>query len=168
MACLYKGHTAEPSSDILHAAADDAQQELNQVLPALEAAQKALNALNKNDIIEIKTFTKPPALVQLTMEGVCILLQVRMHGEHPVVMYNNGHHFPSSKGCAGQSTSWLSCCMLANLTVSQSRMLQAVKIQGVCRASIPAVHVVSLIDFRIACWSRYQPCHWCCRRLTPQ
>ncbi|KAL3130871.1 hypothetical protein ABBQ38_000200 [Trebouxia sp. C0009 RCD-2024] len=54
---------------------DDAQQELNQVLPALEAAQKALNALNKNDIIEIKTFTKPPALVQLTMEGVCILLQ---------------------------------------------------------------------------------------------
>lgn len=56
--------------------ADDAQQELNQVLPALEAAQKALNALNKNDIIEIKTFTKPPALVQLTMEGVCILLQV--------------------------------------------------------------------------------------------
>lgn len=56
--------------------ADDAQQELNLVLPALEAAQKALNALNKNDIIEIKTFTKPPALVQLTMEGVCILLQV--------------------------------------------------------------------------------------------
>ena len=46
------------------------------MLPALEAAQKALNALNKNDIIEIKTFTKPPALVQLTMEGVCILLQV--------------------------------------------------------------------------------------------
>ncbi len=45
-------------------------------MPALEAAQKALNALNKNDIIEIKTFTKPPALVQLTMEGVCILLQV--------------------------------------------------------------------------------------------
>ena len=57
-------------------AADDAQQELNQVLPALAAAQKALNALNKNDIIEIKTFIKPPALVQLTMEGVCILLQV--------------------------------------------------------------------------------------------
>ena len=46
------------------------------MLPALAAAQKALNALNKNDIIEIKTFIKPPALVQLTMEGVCILLQV--------------------------------------------------------------------------------------------
>jgi hypothetical protein len=47
------------------------------VLPALEAAVSALDSLNKADIIEMKTFIKPPALVQLTMEGVCILLQVR-------------------------------------------------------------------------------------------
>ena len=81
------------------------------MLPALDAAERALSALNKNDIVEIKTFVKPPALVQvkewkgfgrgrggsgcwiamcegtpsphcypccpsqLTMEGVCILLQ---------------------------------------------------------------------------------------------
>jgi hypothetical protein len=38
---------------------------------------QALDALNKADIIEMKTFTKPPALVHLTMEGVCILLQAR-------------------------------------------------------------------------------------------
>ena len=57
--------------------ADAARHELDKVLPTLEAAQRALNALNKNDIIEIRTFTKPPVLVQLTMEGVCILLQVR-------------------------------------------------------------------------------------------
>jgi dynein heavy chain len=48
------------------------------VLPALEAAVKALDALNKADIIEMKTFTKPPALVQLTMEAVCTLLQVTL------------------------------------------------------------------------------------------
>eukprot|EP00891_Asterochloris_glomerata_P001497 jgi/Astpho2/1497/e_gw1.00026.129.1_t len=54
---------------------DSAWHELDEVLPTLEAAQRALNALNKNDIIEIRTFTKPPVLVQLTMEGVCILLQ---------------------------------------------------------------------------------------------
>lgn len=42
--------------------------QLLQVLPALEAAEKALAALNKNDIVEIKTFTKPPPLVQLTLE----------------------------------------------------------------------------------------------------
>ncbi|WIA17601.1 hypothetical protein OEZ85_014416 [Tetradesmus obliquus] len=54
---------------------DDAAAELAAVLPALEAAVSALDSLNKADIIEMKTFIKPPALVQLTMEGVCILLQ---------------------------------------------------------------------------------------------
>jgi hypothetical protein len=44
-------------------------------MPVLQAAERALRALNKNDIIEIKTFTQPPALVQLTMEGVCLLLR---------------------------------------------------------------------------------------------
>ncbi|KAG1666392.1 hypothetical protein FOA52_006501 [Chlamydomonas sp. UWO 241] len=53
---------------------DDAQAKLEEVLPAMEAAEKALNALNKSDIVEIRTFIKPPVLVQLTMEGVCILL----------------------------------------------------------------------------------------------
>ncbi|KAF5825801.1 hypothetical protein DUNSADRAFT_6865 [Dunaliella salina] len=42
---------------------DDAQRDLEHVLPALEDAEKALASLNKTDIIEIKTFTKPPALV---------------------------------------------------------------------------------------------------------
>ncbi|KAF8058456.1 DNAH6 [Scenedesmus sp. PABB004] len=45
------------------------------VLPALESAVAALDALNKADIIEMRTFIKPPPLVQLTMEGVCTLLQ---------------------------------------------------------------------------------------------
>lgn len=36
-----------------------------QVLPALEDAEKALASLNKNDIGELKTFTKPPPLVQV-------------------------------------------------------------------------------------------------------
>ena len=56
----------------------NAQAALASVLPVLEAAEVALGALNRNDIIEIKTFTKPPALGQLTMEAVCTLL-----GEEP-------------------------------------------------------------------------------------
>ena len=34
----------------------------------------ALNALSKNDINEIKSFAKPPPLVQTVMECVCLLL----------------------------------------------------------------------------------------------
>ena len=52
---------------------DDAQADLDKALPALDAAVSALSALNKNDITEIKSFAKPPPLVQTTMEAVCIL-----------------------------------------------------------------------------------------------
>ena len=52
---------------------DDAQKDLDAALPALNAAVSALNSLNKNDITEIKSFSKPPPLVLVTMEGVCIL-----------------------------------------------------------------------------------------------
>ena len=69
--------------------ADSAWHELDEVLPTLEAAQRALNALNKNDIIEIRTFTKPPVLVQLTMEGVRILLQFS-HMQQPHVTCMQG------------------------------------------------------------------------------
>jgi dynein heavy chain len=57
---------------------DDAQKDLDAALPALNAALTALNSLNKNDITEIKSFSKPPPLVLVTMEAVCILL-----GEKP-------------------------------------------------------------------------------------
>jgi len=79
------------------------------VLPALEAAVAALDALNKADIIEMKTFIKPPALVQLTMEGVCILLQVccrrtqqcccSMH----VLQWCLGAHCAASSGSASST-----------------------------------------------------------------
>lgn len=57
------------------AIADDAKADLAEALPVLESAVKSLDALNKSDIVEIKSFPKPPSLVQLTMEAVCILLQ---------------------------------------------------------------------------------------------
>ena len=52
---------------------DDAQKDLDAALPALNAALTALNSLNKNDITEIKSFSKPPPLVLTTMEAVCVL-----------------------------------------------------------------------------------------------
>merc|ERR1740130_2085595 len=54
--------------------AADAQRDLDAALPAMKAAIGALNALSKNDINEIKSFAKPPPLVQTVMECVCLLL----------------------------------------------------------------------------------------------
>lgn len=60
------------------ALADEAKADLDQALPALNAAVDSLNALNKGDIVEIKSMVKPPPLVLMTMEvrgpcGCCCL-----------------------------------------------------------------------------------------------
>lgn len=47
-------------------------------MPAMEAAQNALKALNKADINELKAFQKPPPLVRFVMEPVCILLGAKL------------------------------------------------------------------------------------------
>ena len=52
----------------------DARQDLEAVMPALLEAQKALEALNKADINEIRVFIKPPHLVRFVMEAVNLLL----------------------------------------------------------------------------------------------
>ncbi|OON14263.1 ATPase family protein [Opisthorchis viverrini] len=53
--------------------AELAMADLAQAMPALEAAMQALEALNKKDITEIKSYGKPPFLVQKVMEAVMIL-----------------------------------------------------------------------------------------------
>ncbi|KAI9188053.1 hypothetical protein H9P43_002444 [Blastocladiella emersonii ATCC 22665] len=55
------------------AVADAARADLDQALPALEAATKALEALNKKDLNEIRSYGKPPPLVEKVMEGVMVL-----------------------------------------------------------------------------------------------
>ncbi|KAI4494191.1 hypothetical protein M0802_009060 [Mischocyttarus mexicanus] len=52
----------------------DARQDLEAVIPALEEAENALKALNKNDINEIRVFNQPPRLVRFVMEAVNLLL----------------------------------------------------------------------------------------------
>ncbi|GIQ83153.1 dynein heavy chain, partial [Kipferlia bialata] len=57
---------------------EDAQRDLDEAMPAYEAAVVALRSLNKGDITEIRSFKTPPAMVMTVMEAVCILL-----GEKP-------------------------------------------------------------------------------------
>ena len=44
---------------------------------ALDNAMKALNGLTKNDVMEIKSFSKPPQLIKTVMEAVCVMKGVK-------------------------------------------------------------------------------------------
>jgi len=57
------------------AQAEEAQADLDKALPALEAAQKALELLNKKDMSEIKAYQKPPDVVSLVLSGVMVLVK---------------------------------------------------------------------------------------------
>ena len=57
--------------------AAEAQSDLDEALPALEAAMEALDALDKSDIAEIRVFNKPPEMVMVVMEAVCVLLGMK-------------------------------------------------------------------------------------------
>ncbi|CAM9197261.1 unnamed protein product [Discosporangium mesarthrocarpum] len=69
----------------------EAQRDLDQALPALEEAIKALNSLKKDDISEVKSFQNPPQAVQTVMEAVCLLL-------------SEGQDWESAKRVLGRST----------------------------------------------------------------
>ncbi|CAG5116906.1 unnamed protein product, partial [Candidula unifasciata] len=55
------------------ALADVAQADLDEAMPALDEANKALESLNKRDMTEIKSYGRPPVLVEKVMEAVMIL-----------------------------------------------------------------------------------------------
>lgn len=50
-----------------------AQADLNKAMPALDAAMKALDSLNKKDLTEVKSYANPPTKVERVMEAVMIL-----------------------------------------------------------------------------------------------
>jgi dynein heavy chain len=56
--------------------ADIAQADLDEAMPALEEAIKALDSLSKKDISEMKSYGKPPQKVEMVMEAIMILKQM--------------------------------------------------------------------------------------------
>jgi len=55
----------------------DAQRDLDEALPALDVATKALKALKLANIQEVKSLANPPAGVKLAMEAICVMFQVK-------------------------------------------------------------------------------------------
>lgn len=63
----------EVEEDAIKVVAQAAEADLALAMPALEGATKALEGLSKKDIQEIKSYAKPPPLVEKVLEAVMIL-----------------------------------------------------------------------------------------------
>eukprot|EP01083_Nonionella_stella_P185813 678573_1 len=53
---------------------NECQADLDEAIPAFQAAIDALDTLNKDDITEVKGYAKPPKLVAKVMGAVCLLM----------------------------------------------------------------------------------------------
>ncbi|XP_060766195.1 dynein axonemal heavy chain 1 [Neoarius graeffei] len=77
---------ASEKASIASAFAEDAQQNLDKALPALDSALASLKSLNKNDVTEVRAMQRPPQGVKLVIEAVCILKGIKpkkVPGEKP-------------------------------------------------------------------------------------
>lgn len=71
---LEKSIESQEARKIITVEKQEAEEILNQALPALLEARDALSNLNKTDITEIRSFTTPPEPVQVVTECIAILL----------------------------------------------------------------------------------------------
>lgn len=52
---------------------DDCDSDLQEAIPALNAALSALNTLKPSDITIVKSMKNPPAAIKLVLEAVCVI-----------------------------------------------------------------------------------------------
>lgn len=60
----------------LHLACD-LQADLDKALPALDEAVTSLKSLSKNDVVEVKSMSNPPAGVKMVMDACCIMFDLK-------------------------------------------------------------------------------------------
>lgn len=75
----------------------DAQADLDVAMPALNDALKSLDALDKKDITEIKSFAKPPPAVQTVMEAICILMGAKPDWDSSKKLLNDANFMKNLK-----------------------------------------------------------------------
>jgi dynein heavy chain len=74
IACEVDEKEATEAATIANDIKAECQRELDEALPEYYSAIKSLDALDKKDIQEVKSFAKPPPLVEVVLQAVCLLM----------------------------------------------------------------------------------------------
>ena len=65
---------AQKAADEANAIKTDCEAELSLAMPILEASERALNCISKNDISTLKKMLSPPEDAKMVLSAVCILM----------------------------------------------------------------------------------------------
>ena len=90
-ACAVDERAASEAAAIANAIKTDCQKDLDAALPEYYNAIKSLDALDKKDIQEVKSYAKPPALVMTVMEAVCLLMGQKTDWSDAKVLLNQSN-----------------------------------------------------------------------------
>ncbi|KAF1784691.1 P-loop containing nucleoside triphosphate hydrolase [Phytophthora cactorum] len=106
----------------------DAQSDLDQALPALNAAVAALDSLDKKDISEVKGFVKPPQAVQVVMEALCIMLGEKADWDNSKRILSRSTFMAELKDGGSQEVSHaaMSLCMWVHAIDTYARVVKEV------------------------------------------
>ena len=69
-------HEAQEKADEAESLQAQAQTELDQAIPLLEKAVEVLNSIKVADLMQVKSYSKPPGAVRKTMEVACLFFIV--------------------------------------------------------------------------------------------
>ena len=69
-------HEAQEKADEAESLQAQAQTELDQAIPLLEKAVEVLNSIKVADLVQVKSYSKPPGAVRKTMEVACLFFGV--------------------------------------------------------------------------------------------
>jgi dynein heavy chain len=58
--------------------ASEAQKDIDEAIPAIEASIKALETVERNDLKDIRGMSKPPQLVKFVLEAVSLLMGCKL------------------------------------------------------------------------------------------
>ncbi|CAD8115295.1 unnamed protein product [Paramecium sonneborni] len=73
--CQQEEKDCNVQRDAANALRNDCQNDLDKVLPILAQAAEALEKIDKNDMVQLKSFPKPPPSAAIVMEGLCYIFQ---------------------------------------------------------------------------------------------
>jgi dynein heavy chain len=69
---------------------------LEKAMPIYREALSALDTLNKNDIVEMKSYPKPPEDLVLVISAVCLLLDQKENWDEGKKLMNQPENFINS------------------------------------------------------------------------